>query len=412
MYSKARVPLNKKGWKAFIYASASIFVLRTYLNAGTSSGGKSTVCRGCESTFTNVSGLESVAVSGDYLIRPSRVRQLQRGELRGMVRPLVSTMESPSLNFSCQCNNSFQTGYSQAIVSALEQWSDILLEDLQRSADRLGLHIVPNPAGIVNWIRPGPLNQYDGDLPARIKGYDIACGRSTVFESNSRWFRDHLISQACNTQPRERALAFVLSTLLGERFQADDITMHESSPNAHGLSAVLRNKLGANYIGTQYSPTVACGEVIPGRHELAVNLEDQCFNDSSFDVVVTQDVFEHVMHPEHAFQEIGRTLKPGGVHVFTVPTPSKTSPTFNALMEYNGTITLVNQWGYDIVDFISSVGDMKTVIVYLDSAALGVVDAEYREVFISFKKGGESKNGPILDSKNSCPSMTYICLTS
>jgi len=55
---------------------------------------------------------------------------------------------------------------------------------------------------------------------------------------------------------------------------------------------------------------------------------------------------------------------------------------------------------------------MKTVIVYLDSAALGVVDAEYKEVFISFKKGGESKNGPILDSKNSCPSMTYICLTS
>ena len=45
------------------------------------------------------------------------------------------------------------------------------------------------------------------------------------------------------------------------------------------------------------------------------------------------------MHPERAFQEIGRTLKPGGVHVFTAPTPSKTSPTFNALTEYYGTIT-------------------------------------------------------------------------
>ena len=346
-----------------------------------------------------------------------------------MVRPLVSTPDSLSLNFSCQCNNNFQTGYSHAIVSAPEHWSNILLEHLQRSAERLGLHIIPNSAGIVTWIRPGPLDQYDGDLPASFKGYDITCGRSTVFESKSRWFRDHLISQACNTQPRERALSFVLSTLLGERFQADDIHVHESSPNAHGLSAVLRSKFGANYIGTQFSPTIACGKVLPGRHEVSVNLEDQCFTDSSFDVVVTQDVFEHVMHPERAFQEIGRTLKPGGVHVFTVPTTSKMSPTFNALTEYNGTITamttleihgnpmdasgapLVNQWGYDIVDFISSVVDMETAVIYLDSPALGVVDSEYREVFISFKKGGEGQNDPVLENKDSCPSMTFSCST-
>jgi 2-polyprenyl-3-methyl-5-hydroxy-6-metoxy-1,4-benzoquinol methylase len=35
--------------------------------------------------------------------------------------------------------------------------------------------------------------------------------------------------------------------------------------------------------------------------------------------VITQDVMEHVFDPHHAFKEIARTLKPGGLHIFTTP---------------------------------------------------------------------------------------------
>jgi len=42
-------------------------------------------------------------------------------------------------------------------------------------------------------------------------------------------------------------------------------------------------------------------------------------NDESFDLVITLDVFEHVLRPAKAFAEIARTLKPGGAHIYTVP---------------------------------------------------------------------------------------------
>src|SRR5699024_5851323 len=38
-----------------------------------------------------------------------------------------------------------------------------------------------------------------------------------------------------------------------------------------------------------------------------------------FDLVITQDVLEHVANPASAFREIARVLRPGGRHVFTIP---------------------------------------------------------------------------------------------
>lgn len=49
------------------------------------------------------------------------------------------------------------------------------------------------------------------------------------------------------------------------------------------------------------------------------NLEMLTFPDETFDMVITQDVFEHIADPQSAFNEIARVLKPGGRHIFTVP---------------------------------------------------------------------------------------------
>ncbi|MGQ0519368.1 class I SAM-dependent methyltransferase, partial [Bacillus sp. D-CC] len=47
------------------------------------------------------------------------------------------------------------------------------------------------------------------------------------------------------------------------------------------------------------------------------NLEDMTFQNESFDLFITQDVFEHVMEPKKAFKEIERVLKPGGALLYT-----------------------------------------------------------------------------------------------
>jgi GT2 family glycosyltransferase/glycosyltransferase involved in cell wall biosynthesis len=43
------------------------------------------------------------------------------------------------------------------------------------------------------------------------------------------------------------------------------------------------------------------------------------YEDESFDLVVSQDVMEHVPDPAAAFAETARVLRPGGSHVFTIP---------------------------------------------------------------------------------------------
>lgn len=50
------------------------------------------------------------------------------------------------------------------------------------------------------------------------------------------------------------------------------------------------------------------------------DLERQTFADETFDVVMHLDVLEHLFDPFRALEEIHRTLKPGGLCLFTAPT--------------------------------------------------------------------------------------------
>ena len=43
------------------------------------------------------------------------------------------------------------------------------------------------------------------------------------------------------------------------------------------------------------------------------------FDDASFDLVISSDIFEHVRKPKEGFAEIRRVLRPGGAHIFSLP---------------------------------------------------------------------------------------------
>ena len=62
--------------------------------------------------------------------------------------------------------------------------------------------------------------------------------------------------------------------------------------------------------------------LVPGEHRDGVPCQDlmnMTYGDDSFDLVITSDIFEHVRKPFAGFSEVNRVLKPGGVHVFSVP---------------------------------------------------------------------------------------------
>jgi SAM-dependent methyltransferase len=104
-----------------------------------------------------------------------------------------------------------------------------------------------------------------------------------------------------------------------------DLAIHESSPVNRGASSKLAQQC-RSYTASQYDPKTGFGNSHPTAGYRSENLEKQTFADETFDLVITQDVLEHVFDAPAAFREIARTLKPGGAHIFTTPLVNKREP--------------------------------------------------------------------------------------
>jgi SAM-dependent methyltransferase len=140
-------------------------------------------------------------------------------------------------------------------------------------------------------------------------GYCPICGKDSTFEATREWFRDFYICRNCGTIPRQRALTQVLNTV-EPRWR--DLSIHESSPSIDFFAREC-----SRYTASYYFEEVPLGSTENGLR--CENLEQMTFPEASFDIFLTQDVLEHVFRPDLAVREIARVLKPGGVHVFTVP---------------------------------------------------------------------------------------------
>lgn len=178
-----------------------------------------------------------------------------------------------------------------------------------------------------------------------------------------------------------------------------EMRIHESSPIDRGASLKLRTHC-KNYLASQYYPGKEEGIIVDGfRNE---NLEHQTFADESFDLVITQDVMEHVYYPDRVFREIARTLRKGGAHIFTVPLVNKYAkterwatlnqdgtPNFLHSPEYHGNPVnsegspVTMHWGADIVEFIYTTSGLETQIISLYDKYLGIIEEYNNDVLIS-----------------------------
>ncbi len=177
-------------------------------------------------------------------------------------------------------------------------------------------------------------------------------------------------------------------------------TIHESSPGARGVSVRLRKEC-KKYIPSQYFLEETPGEIVDGVQ--CQNLEALTFDDASIDIHITQDVMEHVFHPDKAFSEIARTLSKGGMHIFTVPMVNKYKKSRRrASIDNNGKVThllepsyhgnpvgdgkslVTIDWGFDIAEYIFKSCGLFTQIICIDDIEKGI-RAEYLEVLITYK---------------------------
>jgi len=135
---------------------------------------------------------------------------------------------------------------------------------------------------------------------------------------------------------------------------------------------------------------------------LCQDLTKQSFEDESFDLQISLDVFEHLFEAEKAFKEIARTLKTGGAAIFTVPLIRGNKNTIKrAILENNkikhlkepdyhgnpagdGKSLVTYEWGYDICEEIYKATNLKADIINQNIPEKGI-EGPLTEVII-FKK--------------------------
>lgn len=221
------------------------------------------------------------------------------------------------------------------------------------------------------------------------------CERRVVFIKTGPWLRDELLCHRCRSIPRWRALIHIVET----RFPRwRDLDIHESSPGGPASEKLAREC--RHYTASHFFPTIPSGSYKDGIR--CENLEKQTFPEGSFDLVLTSDVFEHVLDPASGFSEIARTLRPGGAHVFTVPWYWWKRTVVRAVREQDGSIVnletpdyhgnpidpngalVVTEWGSDLCDFIYRSSGLTTTAILIKDRYLGLA-GEFCEVFISAK---------------------------
>jgi SAM-dependent methyltransferase len=136
--------------------------------------------------------------------------------------------------------------------------------------------------------------------------------------------RESNICALCRANLRMRAQARAVLDLLRLRMTSDlvarlsgdpQFVIFEAATNTVFRAAAVRR--APNYISSEYREDVPSGSLVDGI--MNQDLQALSFADSSIDIVLTSDVLEHVADLDRAIDQISRVLKPGGFHVFTVP---------------------------------------------------------------------------------------------
>jgi SAM-dependent methyltransferase len=177
------------------------------------------------------------------------------------------------------------------------------------------------------------------------------------------------------------------------------------TPRIYGSEALtpfallLRGRF-ARYIGSEYAPSEEDrARIYPVPHQDITNLT---FPDGGFDLVVSNEVLEHVPSLERAFSEIARVLAPGGVLLATFPFAYFAEDTqVRAVLREDGTVShlcepeyhgnpmdpeggsLVFQVpGWDVLPLALRQGFRSAAIHFVSSKACGITSAEVAGIFV------------------------------
>ncbi len=156
------------------------------------------------------------------------------------------------------------------------------------------------------------------------RGFCSICGNETIMYKYGNSLTETFKCKRCGAIARNRHLAIVLCNLFAidkpysiKKFVENSESLHIFEAQARGpINDHLKELKG--YVCSEHDPDVQPGSNIQDGVRCE-DLQSLTFNDETFDLVITQTVFEHIREPDLAWNEIARVLKPSGYHIFSIP---------------------------------------------------------------------------------------------
>jgi len=153
---------------------------------------------------------------------------------------------------------------------------------------------------------------------------DVRSGPLDDAHNHNRHWSEQFACTKCYALNRTAAVADVLRSIIGQPAIGDlvaarpflaDWRIHEFSLDGPIVEVLRPLRL---FTCSEFLDGVE-GGTITTDDLMCQDLQHLRFHNDEFDLLISQDVFEHVPDAEAGFREVFRVLKPGGRHIFTVP---------------------------------------------------------------------------------------------
>lgn len=251
------------------------------------------------------------------------------------------------------------------------------------------------------------------------------CGKNTYFYYEyEEYFRESLYCGYCKSTSRYRSLARGVLKYLSKEVDRDLISISDSmgakllrdvkiydtqvhfsyEKCSYPLPKYLSNIEKLDVTTSRWDKNIELGASFEDGVQNQ-NLESLTFSNTTFDIVITSDVMEHVRLDNLAHHEIYRVLKNGGCYIFTVPHSMGLSenlirvevidnhdPNMDKMImepEYHGDVNGGQEgvlsyrvYGRNLIDQLEEIG-FEVTYEKIDLPASGILNTE---IFICYKK--------------------------
>ena len=152
----------------------------------------------------------------------------------------------------------------------------------------------------------------------RYRGYCPCCRRNTVFISDDPCLREFLHCIRCYSLPRDRQVFKYADSFLARK---PDARVLEFAPLPG--SYMYNRKIGS-YTVSHYLPDKKNGKLDEAFYN--EDIQATSFKDSSFDLIIHEEILEHINEPFKAILDNIRILADNGMLLFTCPIQKNGEP--------------------------------------------------------------------------------------